>query len=120
MPADTRIADPSVVPSPVSKEVSLMSALPYIIPVSELRRDAAGVIKRATETQEPVFVTQHGRATAVLVDAVAYQRTHEELALLRRLMQGEAEIEAGATHPLEEVLARLDALLKGNDLQGAG
>jgi prevent-host-death family protein len=88
-----------------------MGALPYIIPVSELRRDAAGVIKRATEAQEPVFVTQHGRATAVLVDAVSYQRTHDELALLRRLMQAEEEIRTGQTVSLSDALAQLDALL---------
>lgn len=88
-----------------------MGSLPDIIPVSELRQDAAGVIKRATATHEPVVVTQHGRATAVLVDVVSYQRTHEELALLRRLMQAEEEIRTGQTISLSDALAQVDALL---------
>jgi prevent-host-death family protein len=47
-----------------------MSGLPTIIPISDLRQDTAGVIKRAALSREPVFVTQHGRPAAVLVDAV--------------------------------------------------
>jgi prevent-host-death family protein len=88
-----------------------MGSLPIIIPVSELRQDAAGVIKRATATHEPVVVTQRGRATAVLIDVETYGRSQHELELLRDLLRGQAEIRAGVGHSLEEVLADVDALL---------
>jgi|WetSurMetagenome_2_1015567.scaffolds.fasta_scaffold11695_6 prevent-host-death family protein len=41
----------------------------HIIPTSELRQDASGIVKRAASSGDPVFITQHGRASAVLVSA---------------------------------------------------
>jgi antitoxin (DNA-binding transcriptional repressor) of toxin-antitoxin stability system len=39
-----------------------MARLPNIIPVSDLRQDAAKVLKRIEESREPVVITQRGRA----------------------------------------------------------
>jgi len=89
-----------------------MSAMPNIIPISDLRQDAAGVIKRAAAADEPVFITQRGRASAVLVSSTAYQRTQHELEILRVLARGEAEIAAGVGHELDDVMAEARALLE--------
>jgi prevent-host-death family protein len=91
-----------------------MAPMPTIIPISELRQDAAGIIKRATATDEPVFITQRGRAAAVVVSAQRYERTQQELDILKALARGEAEIEAGTGHDLAEVLAEADKLLEGH------
>jgi len=88
-----------------------MSAVPNIVPISDLRQDAAGVIKRAAASQEPVFITQRGRASAVMVSTQRYERTQHELEILRLLARGEAEIEAGVGHDLNSVLAEADKLL---------
>jgi prevent-host-death family protein len=88
-----------------------MSAMPNIVPISDLRQDAAGVIKRASASQEPVFITQRGRASAVMVSTQRYERTQHELEMLRLLARGEAEIEAGVGHDLDSVLAEADELL---------
>ena len=88
-----------------------MASLPDIVPVSELRQDAAAVIKRAASSQEPVFITQRGRAAAVMLSTQTYARTQRELAILRQLARGEAEIEAGVGHDLASVLAEADDLL---------
>jgi len=90
-----------------------MSALPDIVPITDLRQDAAGVIKRTADSEAPVFITQRGRAAAVLVSAKAYQRTQHELEILRALARGEAEVEAGVGHDLDVVLAEADKLLGG-------
>jgi len=92
-----------------------MSSLPTIVPISELRSDAAGVIKRAAASQDPVVITQRGRAAAVMVSAQSYERTQHELEILRLLARGEAEIEAGVGHDLDVVLAEADALLRGRE-----
>jgi prevent-host-death family protein len=89
--------------------------MPTIIPISELRQDAAGIIKRATASDEPVFITQRGRAAAVVVSAQRYERTQHELDILKALARGEAEIEAGAGHDLADVLAEADELLEGRE-----
>ncbi|MBS3973435.1 MAG: type II toxin-antitoxin system Phd/YefM family antitoxin [Actinobacteria bacterium] len=88
-----------------------MSAMPNIIPISELRQDASAIIKRASTSGDPVFITQHGRASAVLVSAGTYERTQRELEILRILAQGEADIEAGAGFDLDVVMAEADELL---------
>lgn len=89
-----------------------MASMPDIIPVSDLRQDAAGVIKRATDTEEPVFITQRGRPAAVMLSTKRYARTQRELEILRLLARGEAEIEAGEGYDLESVLADADELLR--------
>ncbi|MHB8761574.1 MAG: type II toxin-antitoxin system Phd/YefM family antitoxin [Coriobacteriia bacterium] len=88
-----------------------MSALPAIIPISDLRQDAAGVIRRVIATDEPVVITQRGRASAVLVSAEAYERTQYENDLLRALARGDAEMAAGLGRDAEDVLAEARALL---------
>lgn len=90
-----------------------MASVPDIIPITDLRQDASGVVRRASESQQPVFITQRGRATAVVVSAKAYERTQHELEILRLLARGEAEIEASTGHALADVLAEADELLGG-------
>jgi len=90
-----------------------MSILPAIIPISDLRQDAAGIIKRVVATDEPVVITQRGRASAVLVSADAYERTQYENELLRVLARGDAEIAVGIGRDAEDVMAEARALLEG-------
>jgi prevent-host-death family protein len=86
-------------------------SVPRIVPISDLRQDTAGVIKRAAATDEPVFITQRGRASAVLVSAHSYERTQHEIEILRLLARGEIEIETGVGHELDDVLAEARDLL---------
>lgn len=85
--------------------------MPAIVPISELRQDASAIIKRASASGDPVFITQHGRASAVLVSAGAYERTQRELEILRTLAQGEVDIAAGNGVSFEDVIAAADDLL---------
>jgi prevent-host-death family protein len=95
----------------VPLEVSLMAKIPSIVPVSDLRQDAARVLKRARSTEEPVFITQRGRPTAVLMSIEAYERSANERELLLLLARGEREIASGVGHDLDSVLAEADRLL---------
>jgi prevent-host-death family protein len=88
-----------------------MSALPTIVPISDLRQDTAGVIKRAALSHEPVFITQRGRPAAVMVDPQTYERTQHALQILELLARGTVEIEAGVGRDMDEVFADADELL---------
>jgi prevent-host-death family protein len=90
-----------------------MSALPTIIPISDLRQDTAGIIKRVVASDEPVVITQRGRASAVLVSAEAYERVQHENEILRVLARGDAEIAAGLGRDAEDVMTEARALLAG-------
>ena len=85
-----------------------MAKVPTIVPVSDLRQDAARVLEDAIRSNEPVFITQRGRATAVLVGIDAYARAEAEREILLLLARGERE---GVGHSFDDVMAEADALL---------
>ena len=82
-----------------------MSVIPNIVPISDLRQDTAGIIKRAAASNDPVIITQRGRASAVLQSAQAYERVQRENEILRILARGDAEIAAGIGYDAEDVMA---------------
>jgi len=88
-----------------------MAKIPAIVPVSDLRQDAARVLKAVRGSNEPVFITQRGRAAAVLMSIDAYQRSETQRELLLLLARGEKEIASGVGHELDSVLAEADILL---------
>ena len=45
-----------------------------IIPVTDLQRQAGQVLNSLSDSDEPVIVTQRGRASAVLISAERYTR----------------------------------------------
>jgi prevent-host-death family protein len=85
-----------------------------IIPISDLRQDAAKVLKLVRKSKEPLVITQRGRAAAVMLSVEAYERSEHDRELLRLLAKGEKEIEAGEGHDLDAILAEADALLTEN------
>ena len=89
-----------------------------IIPISDLRKDAAKVLKRVRGSKEPGVITQRGRAAAVLLSVEAYERSERDRELLRLLAKGEREIEATEGHDLDSVLAEADALRKSTKPSG--
>ena len=88
-----------------------MPKIPEIVPVSDLRQNAAPLIKKLRGSNEPLVITQRGRAAAVLLSIEDYERREREKELLKLLARGEKEIAAGKGHSLESVLAEADALL---------
>ena len=88
-----------------------MTKLPDIIPISDLRQDAAKILRKIHNSQEPMVITQRGRAAAVMLSVESFERSQREREILYLLAKGEREIAADAGHDLEEVLAQVDALL---------
>ncbi|MFH1572777.1 MAG: type II toxin-antitoxin system Phd/YefM family antitoxin [Acidobacteriota bacterium] len=90
-----------------------MAKVPEIVPITDLRKDAAAALKRVKSSKQPVVITQRGRAAAVLLSIEAYERSEHERQLLRLIARGEQEITAGKGFDLDAVLAEADALLAG-------
>lgn len=88
-----------------------MPKLPEVIPVTDLRQDAAAALKKVRSSKQPLVITQRGRATAVILSIEAFEQAEHERQLLRLLARGEREIAAGRGHDLEAVLREADALL---------
>jgi prevent-host-death family protein len=80
-----------------------MSKVPSIVPISDLREDAANILDRMRRSHEPVVITQRGRAAAVMVSVEEYERSTHEREILRLLAQGDREVAAGKGYELEDV-----------------
>jgi len=89
-----------------------MSKVPNIIPITDLRQDAASVLRRVRALREPVIITQRGRAAAVMMSTEEYERSEHDKELLYLLAQGDKDISEGKAIGLEAVLAEERALLK--------
>jgi len=88
-----------------------MGKLSNIIPVSDLRQDAAKILKQLKKSDEPLIITQRGRATAVIIGVDAYEKLEHEKEILRLLAKGDREIEEGKGYDLDSVIAEADSLL---------
>lgn len=78
-----------------------------IKPISHLKAKAPEVIRGLAKKGEPVVITVHGEATAVLQDIGSYERTQETLALLKILALGNRQVDEGRIRPASEVFARI-------------
>ncbi len=84
-----------------------------IIPVTDLMRQAAKILKDVNASREPVIITQRGRASAVIISAKRYAEIEEDLAtlddfeLVEILEQSKRDRESGNTLTLDEVKKRL-------------
>ncbi len=90
-----------------------MNPMPKTVPISDLRQRQNEILSKLSE--EPVLLTQHGRAAAVLVDPEQWNRLLEEfedmylaleaIEIKARIDRGEEEITDWA-----EFEAELDAV----------
>jgi prevent-host-death family protein len=88
-----------------------MSKVPDIVPISDLRQDAANVLGRVKKSRQPMVITQRGRAAAVMLSIDEYEKGEHEREILKLLVQGDREIAAGRGYDLDDVLADADRIL---------
>jgi len=88
-----------------------------ILPTSEVRDKIASVLKKLSETGEPVFITRYSKAEAVLLPIDRYNAMMDlledredelDIALGRRLAEEREAYAAGQGQSLEAFLAELE------------
>lgn len=82
-----------------------------IIPISDLRRQASRVMKELREGSDVMYITQHGRPVAVLVEYEQYETLLsqlEDLADLDSLEKADGEPEQDYEAFLAEMNAEID------------
>ena len=70
--------------------------------VTDLKRHTREILDHVHATGRPVILTVNGRADAVLLDAVVYQKQLQAASLARLLAPAEAEVSEGATRPVAD------------------
>ena len=78
-----------------------------IKPISYLKAHAAEIARTLGERQQPLIITQNGKAKMVVQNIDSYERMQETVSLLKILALGNRQIEAGQVEPAAEVIARL-------------
>jgi len=90
-----------------------MNKVPPIIPISDLRQDAAAVLQQVRNSDGPMVITQRGRAAAIMLSLEVYEKLEHDRQLLLLLARGDKEIAVGDGYDLESVMADADKVLEG-------
>ena len=72
------------------------------IPLSDLKINPGKVVCQAQDTHRPILITSHGRGIAVIQGLDDFERTAEELRLLKAVVHGLIDVREGNTVSLEE------------------
>ncbi|MDQ2823029.1 MAG: type II toxin-antitoxin system Phd/YefM family antitoxin [Pseudomonadota bacterium] len=80
-----------------------------IQPISYLKTNTSDVVKLVLETRDPMAITVNGRVQAVVQDSVSYQKTQDQIAMLRILALGRKQIEEGKVMAHDDVVALFEA-----------
>ena len=78
-----------------------------IKPISWVKNNARQMIESVSESGNPMIITQHGEARAVVVSVREYDEMQQSLALLRMLADSSMDVEAGRLRDADEVFADL-------------
>jgi prevent-host-death family protein len=85
-----------------------------IVPITDLQRQAGQIIGSLAELEEPIFITQRGRASAVIISAERYGEIEadlkrlDELELLEMVEISRQNIAEGKVLSHDEVKKRLN------------
>ena len=74
-----------------------MNAATAIEPVTVFKTRSAQLINKARSARQPIFITQNGKATAVLQDVETYEKQRQTLLMLKLLTQGDQQAKRGKT-----------------------
>ena len=72
-----------------------MRSAPIVVPITEFRRDAARIIHQMVASGAPVYVTQNGRAAAVLLARDTYEGLLHRLEVQGSTNPGDVDPPAG-------------------------
>ncbi len=81
-----------------------------IQPLTAFRNNSVQMMRKLRETQRPIVLTVNGKAEAVVLDALAYQKLEDLAALASEeegLRQGEEDVRLGRTEPARQVFEEL-------------
>jgi len=81
-------------------------------PISHFKAHAPEIIRGLAEHHEPVVITLHGEAKAVLQDIQTFEQTQETMALLKILALSNKSVEEGRVRPAGEAFNRIRQRVK--------
>jgi len=80
-----------------------------ILPISYLKTNTSDVVKQVQETHDPVAITVNGKVQAIVQSPLIYQKTQDQLTMLRILAHGRKQVEEGKLSDHDDFFAQLAA-----------
>ena len=95
--------------------------MPTVAPITDMQRKGAALADQAMMSKEPIYLTRHGKAAVVLIDAAEYdRRMRYRDAIIEReecayagIQRGHEEIAQGKGISLSDALAAIECKLAG-------
>lgn len=78
-----------------------------VITVGDLKVNPGRVLNQVAATRRPILLTTRGRGVAVVQSVAEYEKSEEERAFMRAVVEGLADLEEKQEIPLREAKARL-------------
>ena len=80
--------------------------------VTTLKRRATELLAELAGDRQPILITQHGLASAYLVDVETYEETQRRMALLEGIARGERAVDEGRILSHAQAKSRMARWLK--------
>ena len=88
-----------------------MNRIPKFIPITDLRQDAAAVLRAIQSGDEPIVIMQRSRSAAVMISVDTYERMITEREVLGILVMGDKDIKAAKGISVDQLLAELNDVM---------
>ncbi|MCK5190624.1 MAG: type II toxin-antitoxin system Phd/YefM family antitoxin [Methylococcales bacterium] len=80
--------------------------------VTTLKRQATKILAELHDSKEPVLITEHGQASAYLVDVQDYEMMQNRMEILEGLARGETAIQENRIYTQAEAKEKMSKWLK--------
>ena len=78
-----------------------------IVPLSDFKARASGLLKRLAETGAPIVITQNGRAAGVLLSPAEYDALTERMRFVKAVAEGLEDARSGKVVTHESMVAEV-------------
>jgi prevent-host-death family protein len=95
----------------------ILSTLPDVRPVSDLRQNMAEVMESIDSEKRPVILTKHGRGKYILLSIDDYNRLTALNILYKAIDEGIADAEAGRVSDFRKFAQELREEMKSGKIQ---
>ena len=82
-----------------------------IKPLTEFRNNMKKYIEELKKNKKPIVLTQHGKGTAVLLDAEKYQDLQDQIDFMRKVVLGLEDMKQKKVQPFSDAVREIEQLL---------
>lgn len=85
--------------------------LKNIKPLTDFRNNMKEYISELKINKKPIILTQHGKGTAVILDAEKYQELQDQIDFMKKVALGLDDIKNNRVHPYSDVVNEIENII---------